>query len=361
MGGAYLLATDDATAVAWNPAALVNVKRFTLPVEVSGRANFNVQDVRDLGDALEDIRDEIGPSPNLLKLVGALKDVRNWALKNGAVSGGTPTTLTGSLAPVAGLTFGAYGITISSGLYSKVQIFVDQPSDPDPNDGINASQYPLNIYSRGGAVAISSLGLAHARKFPAGLSLGLAIRGVRADFIGYAASAGVNDLDAPTEGDALGYAFDEVHKTKFTLDIGAIWEPPVQPPMLKVRYAAVVRNLVPAKFNLSARDLAGNPIAGFDFSFRLNPEIDLGVLAEWKGRTNLVFELHNVTSSNGGDMTVHAGVEHWLAGNVFAVRVGYDDDKPVFGLGINLKVLRIDLAAGFKPKERATVGISLRF
>ncbi|MEZ8216538.1 plasmid transfer operon, TraF, protein [Candidatus Fervidibacteria bacterium JGI MDM2 SSWTFF-3-K9] len=361
MGGAYLLATDDATAVAWNPASLVNVKRFTLPVEVSGRANFNVQDVRDLGDALEDIRDEIGPSPNLLKLVGALKDVRNWALKNGAVSGGTPTTLTGSLAPVAGLTFGAYGITISSGLYSKVQIFVDQPSDPDPNDGINASQYPLNIYSRGGAVAISSLGLAHARKFPAGLSLGLAIRGVRADFIGYAASAGVNDLDAPTEGDALGYAFDEVHKTKFTLDIGAIWEPPVQPPMLKVRYAAVVRNLVPAKFNLPARDLAGNPIAGFDFSFRLNPEIDLGVLAEWKGRTNLVFELHNVTSSNGGDMTVHAGVEHWLAGNVFAVRVGYDDDKPVFGLGINLKVLRIDLAAGFKPKERAAVGISLRF
>lgn len=361
MGGAYLLATDDATAVAWNPAALVNVKRFTLPVEVSGRANFNVQDVRDLGDALEDIRDEIGPSPDLLKLVGALKDVRNWALKNGAVSGGTPTTLTGSLAPVAGLTFGAYGITISSGLYSKVQIFVDQPSDPDPNDGINASQYPLNIYSRGGAVAISSLGLAHARQFPAGLSLGLAIRGVRADFIGYAASAGVDDLDAPTEGDALGYAFDEVHKTKFTLDIGAIWEPPVQPPMLKVRYAAVVRNFVPAKFNLPARDLAGNPIAGFDFSFRLNPEIDLGVLAEWKGRTNLVFELHNVTSSNGGDMTVHAGVEHWLAGNVFAVRVGYDDDKPVFGLGINLKALRIDLAAGFKPKERAAVGISLRF
>ncbi len=361
MGGAYLLATDDATAVAWNPAALVNVKRFTLPIEVSGRANFNVQDVQDLGDALKNIRDEIGLSPDLTKLTSALRDVRNWALKNGAVAGGTPTTLTGGLSPVAGLTFGSYGITLSSGLYSKVQIFVDQPADPDPNDGIDASQYPLNIYSRGGAVAISSLGLAHARQFPAGLSLGLAIRGVRADFIGYAASAGVDDLGAPTEGDALGYAFDEVHKTKFTLDIGAIWEPPVQPPMLKVRYAAVVRNLVPTKFNLPARDLAGNPIAGFDFSFRLNPEIDLGVLAEWKGRTNLVFELHNVTSSNGGDMTVHAGVEHWLAGDVFAVRVGYDDDKPVFGLGINLKVLRIDLAAGFKPKERAAVGISLRF
>jgi len=361
MGGAYLLATDDATAVAWNPAALVNVKRFTLPIEVSGRANFDVRDVRDLGDALKDIRDEIGPSPDLRKLAAALKDVRDWALKNGAISGGTSATLTGGLAPVAGLTFGSYGITLSSGSYSKVQIFVDQPADPDPNDGIDASQYPTNIYSRGGAVAISSLGLAHARKFPAGLSLGLAIRGVRADFIGYAASAGVDNLSSPTDGDALGYAFDEVHKTKFTLDIGAIWEPPVQPPMVKVKYAAVVRNLLPVRFKLPAVDLAGNPVAGFDFSFRLNPEIDLGVLAEWKGRTNLVFELHNVTSSNGGDMSIHAGVEHWLAGDVFAVRVGYDDDKPVFGLGINLKVLRIDLAAGFKPKERAAVGISLRF
>ena len=168
-------------------------------------------------------------------------------------------------------------------------------------------------------------------------------------------------MDNPTYGDALGFAFARVHKTKFTLDIGALWEPPIQPPMVKVRYAAVVRNVLPVKFNLPAKDLDGNPVPGFDFSFRLNPEIDLGVLAEWRGRTIGVFELHNVTSSNGGDMTVHAGIEHWLMGNVFAIRLGYDDDKPVFGLGINLKALRIDLAAGFKPKERAAIGISLRF
>lgn len=361
MGGAYLLATDDATAVAWNPAALVNVKRFTLPIEISGRANFNVQNVNDLVDALKDIRDQIDTSPNLETLASALKDVREFALKEGAVSGGKSTTLTGSLSPIAGLTFGTYGVTISSSAYSQVQIFVDQAADPDPDDNIPASAQSANIYARGGTIAISSLGLATARKFPMGLTLGVSIRGVRADFLGYGASAGVNDLNNPTDGDALGYAFDEVHKTKFTLDLGAIWEPPVQPPMLKVRYAAVVRNLISAKFNLPAKDLDGNPIPGFDFSFRLNPEVDLGVLAQWKGRTNLVFELHNVTSSNGGDMTTHAGIEHWLMGDIFALRVGYDDDKPVFGIGVDLKFLRIDLAAGFKPKERAAVGISLRF
>jgi hypothetical protein len=130
---------------------------------------------------------------------------------------------------------------------------------------------------------------------------------------------------------------------------------------VKVKYAAVVRNLLPVRFNLPAVDLAGNPVAGFDFSFRLNPEIDLGVMAKWRERTNLVLELHNVTSSNGGGISVHAGVEHWLAGDVFAVRAGYDDDRPVFGLGINLKVVRIDVAAGLKPRERLAVGVSFRF
>ncbi len=361
MGGAYLLATDDATAVAWNPAALVNVKRFTLPIEVSGRTNFDVQDVTDLADALKDIRDEIGPSPDVQKLASAVREVRGIALDKGAVSNGAPAILKGGLSPITGLTFGSYGIAISSGSFAQVQVFVDQTTDPDPQDAIPLSAQPINVYTRGGGISISSLALAHARQFPAGLTLGLSVRGVRADFLGYAASAGVNDLTNPTAGDDNGIAFARVNKTKFTFDIGAIWEPPVQPPMLKVRYAAVVRNLLPAKFNLPAKDLQGNPVPGFDFSFRLNPEIDLGVLAEWRGRTIGVFELHNVTSSNGGDMTVHAGVEHWFMGNVFAIRLGYDDDKPVFGFGINLKVLRIDLAAGFKPKERAAVGISLRF
>jgi hypothetical protein len=367
MGGAYLLATDDATAVAWNPAALVNVKRFTLPIEVAGRAkNFRVQDIRDLIDDLKTIRDQIN-NPNatpqqIAQLAGqAIREVRDFAQRHGAVPNGPSATLTGSLAPVAGLTFGAYGLTVSSGTFGQVQVFVDQQADPDQSDNIPNSGQPNNIYARGGAVAISSLALAHARPLPMGWNVGVAVRGVRTDFQAFAASAGVNNLNNPTQGDAQGAAFARVHKTKFTLDVGALWEPTVQPPSVKVKYAAVVRNLLPVRFNLPAVDLAGNRVAGFDFSFRLNPEIDLGVMAKWRERTNLVLELHNVTSSNGGGISVHAGVEHWLAGDVFAVRAGYDDDRPVFGLGINLKVVRIDVAAGLKPRERLAVGVSFRF
>ncbi|GBC99927.1 hypothetical protein HRbin17_02460 [bacterium HR17] len=361
MGGAYLLATDDATAVAWNPAALVNVRRFTVPIEVAARAqNFRVQDLRDLADDLKDIRDQIGLNPNPQVVAAAVQEVREFGLRHGAVANGTPATLTGSLAPIVGLTFGAYGVSVSNGTFGQMQIFVDQQNDPDPSDQIPNSAQPNNIYARGGYVALSSLAVAHARPLPMGLSLGVAVRGVRADFQGFAASAGYDPNNLQNV-DAQGIPFARVHKTRFTLDVGALWEPPVQPPMMKVRYAAVVRNLVPVKFNLPARDLQGNAVAGFDFAFRLNPEVDAGVLVEWQDRTIGVLELHNLTSSNGGDTTLHVGIEHWLGLRTFALRLGYDDDRPVVGLGINLRAVRIDAAVGFKPRERLAVGVSFRF
>jgi len=225
---------------------------------------------------------------------------------------------------------------------------------------------------------LTSVGIAHARSLPMGLTLGVTVRGVRADFIGFRVGVSLTDVnndlipdDADKNNDGIidtdivaGTLFNRVDDSRFTLDIGAIWEPPIQPPMLKVRYAAVIRNALPVKFSLPVSydpgSTPGLPLPP-NFDFRLNPEIDLGALAEWRGRTNLVFELHNITSSNGGKRSVHAGVERSFIGNVFAVRVGYDDGKPVFGFGINLVVLRVDLAAGFNPKERAAVGISLRF
>jgi len=185
MGGAYLLATDDATAVAWNPAALVNVKRFTLPIEVAGRAkNFRVQDIRDLIDDLKTIRDRINANPNDIQQVAqlvanAILEVRDFSIRSGAVPQGSPATLTGALAPVAGLTFGAYGLTVSSGTFGQVQVFVDQANDPDPNDNINlpaqsVQNNPINrsVYARGGVVAVSSLALAHARPLPMGWKCG---------------------------------------------------------------------------------------------------------------------------------------------------------------------------------------------
>ncbi len=360
MGGAYLLATDDATAVAWNPAALANIKRFTIPIEVAGRAkNFRVQDVRDLVDDLEKLRDSIA-NDDIAGAKSAYDEVQGFLQRHGAAPGGGPTTIGGSLAPVAGLSLGSFGLTFSSGIVGQIQGWTNQPADP--GTGIGAFADANNIYSVGGAIAVSSVGIAHARLYPAGLTLGASVRLVRADFAAF--RVGAAGTVPPVDPNPIrGTVFDEVDRTRFTLDVGALWEPPVQLPMVKVRYGAVVRNLLPVRFNLPVvaptNDPAALPLPA-DFNFRLNPEIDAGVMATWRERTIGVLELHNLTSSNGGDMSIHAGVEHWL-GKVFAVRAGYDDDRPVVGIGINLGVLRIDAASGFKPRERLAVGISLRF
>lgn len=343
MGGAYLLTVDDATAGVWNPAALVKGARLNL--EVVGRTNFDVQDITDLVDDLEDIRDQID-TDNIAAIQDAFNRVRDWARRR--------PTLRASLAPIGGISSSNLGLFATSGVVLQTETQVDATNGAF---GLGALPSP-NLYVRGGAIALSSIGIAYARSLPAGLKLGVAVRRVRADFAGFLLGA-TTDPNAPDP--VLGQDFDRVDKSRFTADIGAIWEPPVQPPLVKLRYAVVVRNALPVKFSLPAVDLNGNPVPGYDFTFRLNPEIDLGVLAQWRERTYAVLELHNTTSANGGDMTIHAGIEHWLAGNVFAVRVGYDDDKPVVGLGINLKFLRIDLATGPKPKERLAVGISLRF
>jgi hypothetical protein len=369
MGGAYLLATDDATAVAWNPAGLVNVKRFTLPIEVAGRANFDVRDVRDLIDDLKTIRDqiptEIANEADAQQVANAIRAAFNRVRD---FSRRTPI-LSGSLAPVGGLSFGNFGLSISSDLFFRVQTYTGQ-ADPI-GLGINYTP-PDTLHGVGGVVSLTSVGIAHARSLPAGLTLGVAVRRVRADFLGFRVGASVTDGNGDGVPDdfvagndiVAGTLFNRVDSSRFTLDVGAIWEPPVQPPMVRLRYAAVVRNVLPVRFNLPVSvdpgSTPGLPLPP-DFNFRLNPEIDLGVMAKWRERTNLVLELHNVTSSNGGGISVHAGVEHWLAGDVFAVRAGYDDDRPVFGLGINLKVVRIDVAAGLKPRERLAVGVSFRF
>jgi hypothetical protein len=93
MGGAYLLATDDATAVAWNPAGLVNLKRFTLPIEVAGRANFDVRDVTDLIDDLETIRDQTdvaNPADAIAAIQNAFNRVRDFARRSSDRRGRAP-------------------------------------------------------------------------------------------------------------------------------------------------------------------------------------------------------------------------------------------------------------------------------
>ncbi|MCS7223477.1 MAG: hypothetical protein NZ959_02790 [Armatimonadetes bacterium] len=342
LGGAYLLLTDDASAVLWNPAALAHTKRFTFPIDLTGRANFDVLDVPDLVDSLEAIRDQTDVADAAAvraAIRSAYEEVKRFAAEH--------PRMRASLTPVTGLSWGGYGLAVTTGVVLQLDTAVNA-ADPFR---VGALPVADNLYFRGGAIAVTSAAVGYGHVFPAGLTLGGSIRWVRADFAGFLAGA---SLDPAAADPVLGTDFPQVNENAFTLDVGAIYEPPIQPPQWRIRYAGVVRNLWPAELDLGV-------VRGIDMSFRLNPEVDLGAVAEWKGgRTLGVLELHNVTGANGGDLSIHAGIEHWM-GSVFAVRVGWDDDKPVLGLGVDLGVLRLDLAAGLKPQERLAVGLSLRF
>jgi hypothetical protein len=76
----------------------------------------------------------------------------------------------------------------------------------------------------------------------------------------------------------------------------------------------------------------------------------------WHG----ALELHNLFSTNEGDLSFHAGGEivplSWLA-----VRAGYDQRFFVYGAGLRFGPVRLDAAAGTDYRLLLAGGLSARF
>lgn len=146
MGGAYPLATDDATAVAWNPAALINVKRFTLPIEVVGRVNFDVRDVTDLVDDLEAIRDQTDvadPHQVINAIQSAFRRVQDFARWR--------PNLSASLSPCRD-----FIRQLCIGCLSQCSWWI--LTVVAPIGGVGGLPNP-NLYVRGGAIVLTNVGL----------------------------------------------------------------------------------------------------------------------------------------------------------------------------------------------------------
>ena len=126
--------------------------------------------------------------------------------------------------------------------------------------------------------------------------------------------------------------------------------------------ALVVRHVVSPSFSLGSHinNQTGTINAQpSNFNFTLNPEVDLGAAASDYG-VKLVAEAHNLTSTNGGGDTFHVGAEY-NAFKYIVPRIGYDNNAFVYGLGIDLSILRINVAASTNYQERAAADLSLNF
>jgi hypothetical protein len=127
---------------------------------------------------------------------------------------------------------------------------------------------------------------------------------------------------------------------------------------------ATIRYLLSPQFTLPARPkreliIGQNPPTLRDFTFRLKPELDTGGQVEGD-RWLAGVELHNLFGTNGGDMSIHVGAEYtpikWVS-----VRGGYDQDRFVYGIGLNIGPVSVDAAAGQDYRKLISVGVRTQF
>ena len=72
-----------------------------------------------------------------------------------------------------------------------------------------------------------------------------------------------------------------------------------------------------------------------------------------------VLELHNLSGTNGEDLTFHIGGEYRIW-KYAALRAGYDADRFVAGVGFFAGPVRLDIAAATEPLRRIYAGLSVR-
>ncbi|MBV9850936.1 MAG: hypothetical protein JO250_14790 [Armatimonadetes bacterium] len=372
LGGSYLLLGDDSYGVIFNPAAAAQARQAAgLGLAAEGQtSNINIGDVTKLVDRLKTLRDQINNNPNnpnnLQGAQGAFNDVYNFATAAGA-SGASPARLTGSVSAGIGGSGGgllsvihlhglSFGAVAYGGVSADARITAQTLGDGSRNITIN-----------GGAVGLTSIGIPVAYLLPnnAG-TVGLTPKIVRADYAGFNDNATENATQ--TGGSITGAAFGEVNSQQFDLDAGYISptltvSPAPGAPPVAVQGALVVRHILSPSFSLAKN--INNASAGFqdtapaNFNFSLHPEVDLGAGASAYG-ARLVGEVHNIGGENGGGHTFHVGAEY-TAFKYVVPRIGYDNDRFVYGLGLNFGPLRFNAAAGTDPQQRAAADLSLNF
>ena len=240
---------------------------------------------------------------------------------------GHPATLAVQLDPVIGASLGGrWGIIVESAVQSVDKLYV----------GTDGNGYHT-LGVAGGAIGITSVGIPFAVPI-GGITYGFTPKYIRADYIGYGLSGVTDDPSgtAPTSS-STPYA----GKGTFDLDAGAT--------------ASIIPNLLTG--SVVVRHVIAPTLALDTYSLRLSPEFDLGVAAKYMG-FNGYAELHNISGANGGGITDHFGVERWF-GSLLALRAGIDDGKLVYGAGIGLAWVHLDLAAGANITQRA--GLSMEY
>jgi hypothetical protein len=347
-----LLLIDDASGAAFNPAQVANAGKYSFSLEAGARTeNLNVDRITQLVDSLEELRDQIqAGGPGATDAVrSALNRVYDIAVDAGArpgagravnVQGEIDPLVAGSYRNVALLTYGGVGLSTGLGIGTG--------TGPNPDN--------RTLTVSGGALNLTTIELAYAFRLKPG-QLGVGVKSVKSKYAGFAMVADASN------GTITGANVRETDSRRLDLDIGFLSDPiPVKGlPGPGIRAAGVLRHAFAPSFSvpLEVRSTSGEPInVPESADYRLNPVIDLGVAAPYK-RLVVTTELHNLTSTNGGDLTFHLGGEYRVWKHA-VLRAGYDADQFVGGVGFMVGPVRLDLAVASNIEERLYAGLSVR-
>jgi len=350
MGGTYLLYINDITGAAFNPAQVGYAGKYSAALEAGVKTdNISGDKINQLVSGLNKFRDALGSSnpPTVDQVRNAFNHLYDLAHDAGARADGTRTgSITAEADPLVGFSFKNAGILAYGGIAAEALMGIGAGSGP------NTDKRSLNISA--GVLELNTVEVPYAFRVPNG-RVGVGLKTVRAAYVGYAAVA-----DASTNS-ITGASLNESQSWKPDLDVGYLSDPLPLKGLPGIRAAGTIRHLFSPSFSVpvDVRQVVGPPITtASHLDFSLHPEIDVGTLIPYQRLTG-VAELHNLTSTNGGDITFHLGGEYRLT-RILALRAGYDADRFVGGLGIQTGPVRIDFATATRPLERFSFGISVR-
>jgi hypothetical protein len=352
MGGTYLIIIDDASGAAFNPASIGEAGRYSFSGQAGARTeDIPVSKIQSLKNALDDLRDQIsaGGPGQVTAVRTAFNRLYRDAVNAGAqVNGPRAARLAAEADPLVGLSYRNVGLLTYGGLSAVAGLGIGTGTGPD------ADKRTLTVSA--GALAVEVIEIPYAFRLGPG-KLGLGFKTIRSSYGGYAMSA-----DASND-TIVGAHIRKEDSRRYDVDLGYTSDSiPIKGlPGPGIRAAGVIRNLFSPDFSIpvEVQQVTGPPISvPSEANFRFNPQLDVGALAPYS-RLLVAMEIHNLSGTNGGDATFHFGGEYRVW-KYASLRLGYDADRFVGGVGFNVGPVRLDVASSDKLYKRVAVGLSVR-
>lgn len=316
MGGAHVAVAAEPTALYWNPAGLARQHGARLYLS-AGAATENM-------DVLEDVWDvaDIVSADDTISL-GDFLLIRDVVLRNRD----RPISVAGGAFAGVGLDNWAIGAYAMGGADGRLAY----------SAGLESGAHSERVDWSGASIVDGAAAVAYGKVIDARWDIGVTAK------MAILAASTADGYARYTVGESNVETFSNSANTEddtsFTFDVGVI-----RHGENGQRWALAARNLTRPSFNLGGTTL------------RVDPSLDIGYAYCPAEGDIVAVDLHNVTEANDGKREFAIGLQKRLAEG-WDLRLGYGNDHPTLGLGVNAGFLTVGLAVAPGSRDRLVVSV----